>query len=106
MLHLEGAGSRRIKFDGKSLKGVHPDERSIAGQVGAVTKSQIPPVGVWQSIHGIPIPVGALGDIAGVVSRRIEIFIMDANGTPKFLFWREKWICSLDQNLSLMQSRI
>ena len=30
VLHLEDSGPRRIRFDGGSLRGVHPDERSIA----------------------------------------------------------------------------
>ena len=83
VLHLEGAGSRRIKFDGKSLKGVHPDERSIAGHVRAVIKSQIPPVGVWQEYsRGITHSGGSIGETLQEWSQEgCEIFIMDANGT-------------------------
>lgn len=42
ILHLGGSGSRRIRFDGGKLRGVHPDERSIAGHVRAVVRSPIP----------------------------------------------------------------
>jgi len=45
LLHLMGGDgpSRRIWFDGSTLGGVRPDERSIAGQIRGVLKSPIPP---------------------------------------------------------------
>ena len=84
VLHLEGDGSRRIKFDGNSLKGVHPDERSISGHVRAVTKTQIPPVGFWREYsHGIAHSGGSIGEtLQEWTQEGCEILVMDANGTP------------------------
>lgn len=52
VLHLMGGPGppRRIKFDGKSLKGLHADERSIAGTIGKVIATPLPPIGHWQPI--------------------------------------------------------
>ena len=35
VLHLEGAGSRRIKFDGKSLKEFIPTRGQLLGKLGS-----------------------------------------------------------------------
>ena len=41
-LHLMGgAVPRRIRFDGSSLKGVHPDERSISGHIRSVSYTHL-----------------------------------------------------------------
>ena len=55
VLHLLGGPGppRRIKFEGLELKGLHADERSIAGTVGKVIATPLPPIGHWQ-----PITVG------------------------------------------------
>ena len=55
VLHLLGGPgpARRIKFDGSTLKGLHADERSIAGTIGKVIATPLPPIGHWQ-----PITVG------------------------------------------------
>lgn len=55
VLHLLGGPGppRRIKFTGSELKGLHADERSIAGTVGKVIATPLPPIGHWQ-----PITVG------------------------------------------------
>ena len=52
VLHLMGGPGppRRIKFDGRELKGLHADERSIAGTVGKVIATPLPPIGHWQPI--------------------------------------------------------
>jgi len=52
VLHLLGGPgpSRRIKFDGSTLKGLHADERSIAGTIGKVIATPLPPIGHWQPI--------------------------------------------------------
>ena len=52
VLHLLGGPGppRRIKFDGESLKGLHADERSIAGTIGKVIATPLPPIGHWQPI--------------------------------------------------------
>ena len=52
VLHLLGGQgpSRRIKFSGDSLKGLHADERSIAGTVGKIIATPLPPIGHWQPV--------------------------------------------------------
>ena len=52
VLHLLGGPgpARRIKFDGSTLKGLHADERSIAGIIGKVIATPLPPIGHWQPI--------------------------------------------------------
>ena len=47
ILHLQGSGEphRRIWFNGSELRGVRPDERSIAGQIKAIIKHPTPPIG-------------------------------------------------------------
>ena len=52
VLHLLGGEgpSRRIKFSGDSLKGLHADERSIAGTVGKIIATPLPPIGHWQPV--------------------------------------------------------
>ncbi|MGB1766041.1 MAG: hypothetical protein ACPHJE_01530 [Poseidonia sp.] len=52
VLHLMGGPgpARRIKFDGSTLKGLHADERSIAGTIGKVIATPLPPIGHWQPI--------------------------------------------------------
>ena len=52
VLHLLGGPGppRRIKFDGETLKGLHADERSIAGTIAKVIATPLPPIGHWQPI--------------------------------------------------------
>ena len=52
VLHLMGGPgpSRRVKFDGATLKGLHAEERSIAGTIGKVIATPLPPIGHWQPI--------------------------------------------------------
>ena len=52
VLHLMGGPGppRRIKFDGSELRGLHADERSIAGTIGKVIATPLPPIGHWQPI--------------------------------------------------------
>ena len=52
VLHLMGGPGppRRVKFDGATLKGLHAEERSIAGTIGKVIATPLPPIGHWQPI--------------------------------------------------------
>ena len=52
LVHLQGSEGpdRRILFDGTTLSGVRPDERSIAGQIKSIMKLPIPPVGHFQEV--------------------------------------------------------
>ena len=48
MVLLGGPGpARRIKFVSNELKGIHAEERAVAGKVAAVIKEPIPPRGHW-----------------------------------------------------------
>ena len=82
VLHLEGSGSRRIRFDGGALRGVHPDERSIAGQVRAVVRSPRPPIGVWKEFSsGISHSGGSLAETLDEWSKQgFNALVMDAGG--------------------------
>lgn len=48
-LHLMGGPgpSRRIKFVGSELKGLHAEERAVAGQIAKVIKLPLPARGQW-----------------------------------------------------------
>ena len=52
VLHLMGGPGppRRIKFDGAHLKGLHADERSIAGTIAKVIALPLPPIGRWNEV--------------------------------------------------------
>jgi len=82
ILHLEGDGSRRVRFDGSALRRVHPDERSIAGHVRAVIRSQMPPVGVWQEFsQGISHSGGGLNETLKEWSDEgCSTLVLDAEG--------------------------
>ena len=84
ILHLGGSGSRRIRFDGGKLRGVHPDERSIAGHVRAVVRSPIPPIGVWsEHSSGICHSGGGLAHTLDEwMQEGCQILVMDAEGSP------------------------
>jgi len=56
ILHLCGGPgpSRRIKFNGSEIKGMHADERSVAGLIAKVIREPLPPIGHWiERQHGI-----------------------------------------------------
>ena len=84
ILHLQGGlgPNRRIFFDGATLSGVRPDERSIAGQIKSIMKLPIPPIGQFQEItQGISFSGGDISDtIDSWRKEEIEINILDANG--------------------------
>jgi len=84
ILHLGESGSRRIRFDGRALRGVHPDERSIAGHVRAVVRSRMPPVGVWKEYSaGISHSGGGIGETLQEWSEGgCKIFVIDPGGNP------------------------
>lgn len=48
MILLGGPGpARRIKFVSNELKGIHAEERAVAGKIAAVISKPIPPRGQW-----------------------------------------------------------
>ncbi|MDB3855203.1 hypothetical protein N9347_02740 [Euryarchaeota archaeon] len=84
VLHLQGGDGpdRRVLFDGEKLAGVRPDERSIAGQIKAIMKLPIPPIGYYKEVtQGI---YHSGGDIFNTIDlwkvEEININILDAEG--------------------------
>lgn len=84
-LHLQGGEgpNRRILFDGTTLAGVRPDERSIAGQIKAIMRLPIPPVGHFQEVtQGIFHSGGDISDTINSWNKeKIEINVLDTDGT-------------------------
>ena len=81
IIHLGGGPGppRRIRFDGSELVGVHAEERSIAGQIGKVIATPLPPIGHWQSItRGIE---HSGGNLQTTLSQwgKIPVVALDAN---------------------------
>ena len=81
IIHLGGGPGppRRIRFDGSELVGVHAEERSIAGQIGKVIATPLPPIGHWQPItRGIE---HSGGNLQTTLSQwgKIPVVALDAN---------------------------
>lgn len=88
VLHLLGGPGppRRIQFDGSTLKGLHADERSIAGTIGKVIATPLPPIGHWQPITaGITHSGGGL-ELTLREWKDSPTVVLDAN-TPRL--WNE-----------------
>ncbi len=49
ILHLQGGPGpkRRIKIEGKIVRGIHAEERAVAGQIAKVIREPNPPQGRW-----------------------------------------------------------
>lgn len=68
VLHLCGGPgpSRRIKFVGEEIKGMHADERSVAGLIAKVIREPLPPIGHWiERQHGIYDSGGTINNTLG-----------------------------------------
>ena len=85
LLHLMGGDgpSRRIWFNGSSLAGVRPDERSISGQIKGIMKETVPPRGRFREFSsGILHSGGGIEQTVGEWSARgVCPIILDANGS-------------------------
>ena len=82
ILHLHGGPgpARRIKFVGSELKGVHAEERAVAGQIGKVIQLPTPARGQWlQRSDGI---YDGGGDIENTIAewKDSTIIRLDAAG--------------------------
>jgi tRNA (pseudouridine54-N1)-methyltransferase len=83
-LHLYGGPGpdRRIWFNGETLSGVRPDERSIAGQIKAILKRPVPPIGVLDEVTQGIFDMG--GGLAETLTEwhddGISINVLDAEG--------------------------
>ena len=84
ILHLMGGPgpSRRIKFVGSSLKGVHAEERAVAGQIAKVIKEPTPARGHWVERSSGIFDSG--GDIHHTLSewKGVNVVRLEAN-SPK-----------------------
>jgi tRNA (pseudouridine54-N1)-methyltransferase len=84
LLHLMGGAgpNRRIWFDGSSIGGVRPDERSIAGQIKGVLKEEVPPRGHFREFSsGILHSGGGVGQtVEEWKSRGVFPVVLDAGG--------------------------
>jgi tRNA (pseudouridine54-N1)-methyltransferase len=88
VLHLMGGPGppRRVKFDGRSLKGLHAEERSIAGTIGKVIARPLPPIGRWDEVSaGLLHSGGNLTDTLREWSDA-EVVVLDADA-PRL--WKE-----------------
>ena len=49
ILHLMGypGQNRRLKIIGSEVRGIHAEERSVAGQIAKVLREPTPPIGMW-----------------------------------------------------------
>ena len=82
-IHLMGGIiPRRVKFDGSTLRGVHPDERSISGHIRSIMKRPIPPLGQWQEAStGISHSGGSVKDtMEEWQSEGVSICVLDSQG--------------------------
>tara|TARA_X000000368_G_C23011692_1_gene703776 strand:+ start:691 stop:1281 length:591 start_codon:yes stop_codon:yes gene_type:complete len=65
VLHLMGGEKkpRRVWIDGSKVKGLHADERSIAGQLSKILQTPLPPIGIKSEfLNGIFHGQGTLED--------------------------------------------
>jgi tRNA (pseudouridine54-N1)-methyltransferase len=88
VLHLMGGPGppRRVKFDGGSLRGLHAEERSIAGTIGKVIARPLPPIGRWDEVSaGLLHSGGNLTDTLREWSDA-EVVVLDADA-PRL--WKE-----------------
>ncbi len=85
-LHLCGGPGpdRRIWFNGETLAGVRPDERSIAGQIKAILKRPVPAIGTFDEVtQGIFDTGGGLSHTLAEWEREgVQLYVLDAGGEP------------------------
>jgi len=81
VLHLMGGPgpSRRIKFVGSELRGVHAEERAVAGQIGKVLKIPLPARGHW-------------------IERTVGIYDSGGDITHTLAEWKTSTVIALDAN--------
>ena len=82
VLHMMGGPGppRRIKFNGDELRGLHAEERSIAGTLAKVLNIPLPPIGRWQPVTaGIEHSGGALKHTLNEW-KNTKVIALNANG--------------------------
>ena len=81
ILHFYGGPGprRRLKIIGHQVRGIHAEERSVAGQIAKVLREPVPPIGQWvKHANGI---YDSGGDIDETISEwtNTTIIALDAN---------------------------
>ena len=83
-LHLLGGPGpvRRIWLEGPKLKGIHSDERAIAGQIGKALNEPVPAIGQFSELHsGFWHAGGGLNQtITEWNKKNVRIFVLDQDG--------------------------
>ena len=104
ILHLQGGPgpNRRVKIDGRTVRGIHAEERSVAGQIGKVLKQPTPPKGHWvERSIGIWDSGGDILDTIGEWSNS-RIVALDADAER---LWKNKSVIPVVSNpLSKVQN--
>ena len=84
ILHLLGGPGppRRICFIGETVRGLHPDERAIAGQIARALKEPVPAIGQKLELHSGFWHSGGTIDqtIAEWRKDDVSIFLLDVEG--------------------------
>jgi len=84
ILHLMGGEKkpRRVWIDGSKVKGLHADERSIAGQLSKILQTPLPPIGIKSEFQdGIFHGQGTLEDtLNDWENEEISPMHLDING--------------------------
>ncbi len=84
ILHLLGGPGppRRICFEGRYVRGLHPDERAIAGQIARALKEPVPAIGQKSELHsGFWHSGGTIQQtLAEWHKENVSIFVLDAEG--------------------------
>lgn len=97
ILHLQGGPgpNRRVKIDGRTVRGIHAEERSVAGQIGKVLKQPTPPKGHWvERSIGIWDSGGDILDTIGEWSNT-RIVALDADAER---LWKNKSVIPVVSN--------
>ena len=97
ILHLQGGPgpNRRVKIDGRTVRGIHAEERSVAGQIGKVLKQPTPPKGHWvERSIGIWDSGGDILDTIGEWSNT-RIVALDADAER---LWKNKSVIPIVSN--------
>ena len=81
IIHLQGGPGpyRRIKFVGQQIRGMHAEERSVAGIIAKIIKQPTPPIGIWRKVSEGLYESG--GDIYDTIREHSEskIVVLDAD---------------------------
>ena len=81
IIHLQGGPGpfRRIKLVGSEIRGMHAEERSVAGLIAKIIKQPTPPIGIWRRVSEGLYESG--GDIKDTIRDHLEskIVVLDAD---------------------------